>query len=124
MPRKLLLALPFLLLLPAAAPAETVARTAIVMEPGKSGGEVRVQVHMNFIVPGPADDSEESFKTQEQARRRLYESAARECEVLRASIASDCRVESISVNINRHHRGQFSEGFNVSGNFSFRVTLK
>jgi hypothetical protein len=33
-------------------------------------------------------------------------------------------VESISVNISRHSRGQFSEGFNVSGNFSFRVTLK
>jgi hypothetical protein len=124
MPRKLLLALPLILTLPAAVSAETVARTAFVPEAGKSGGEVRVQVHMNFIVPGPADDSEESFKVQEQARRRLYESAARECEVLRASIASDCRVESISVNISRHSRGQFSEGFNVSGNFSFRVTLK
>jgi hypothetical protein len=88
------------------------------------GGEVRVQVHMTFFVPGPVDDSEASLKAQEEARRKLYESAARECGVLRAAIASQCRIESINLNLSRYVNGQQGEGFNASGNFNFRVVLK
>jgi hypothetical protein len=88
------------------------------------GGAVRVQVHMTFFVPGTVDDSEASLKAQEQARRKLYESAARECGVLLATIASQCRIESINLSFSRYVNGQQGEGFNASGNFNFRVTLK
>ncbi len=88
------------------------------------GGDVRVQVRVTFFVPGTVDDSEASIKAQEQARRRLYESAARECEVLRAAIASQCRIESINLSTSRYFGGQQGEGFNATGNFNFRVTLK
>jgi hypothetical protein len=79
---------------------------------------------MTFFVPGPVDDSDTSLKAQEEARRKLYESAAHECEVLRSAIASQCRIESINVNISHYYNGQQGEGFNASGNFNFRVTLK
>jgi hypothetical protein len=79
---------------------------------------------MSFFVADPTDDSEAGVKAQEQARRAIYESAARECEVLRAVIASECRLESINVNVNRNYGNQGLRGFNAGGNFAFHVILK
>lgn len=87
-------------------------------------GDIRVTVSMSFFVVAPTDDSEAAVKAQEQARRVMYESAARECDVLRAAIASDCRLESISITVNRQYGAQNPQGFNVGGNFGYRVTLK
>jgi len=124
--RKLILALSVALAVAASAHAETPAARTSVMPGGGNGSDVRVQVHVNFFVAGPVDDSEASLKAQADARRKLYESAARECEVLRASIAAQCRIESINVNINinRNYGRPGNEGFNAAGNFGFRVTLK
>jgi len=99
----------------------------IVIQNRPDGGksEIRVQVSMSFFVPGPVNSSEASLKSQEEARRVLYENAGRECDVLRATIATDCHIESMSVNINRSNYGQAqNEGFSATGNFAFRVTLK
>jgi hypothetical protein len=87
-------------------------------------GEVRVQVTMSFFVQAPMNDSEAAVKAQENARRTLYDSAGRECELLRAVIASECRMESININMNRNYGQQQGDGFNANGNFAFRVTLK
>lgn len=87
-------------------------------------GEVRVSVNMSFFVPSSVSDTDAATKAQEQARRVLYENAARECELLRATIAAECRLESVNVNMNRNYPGNQPEGFNANGNFGFRVTLK
>jgi hypothetical protein len=86
--------------------------------------DVRVQVNMSFYVRGSMDEADASVKAQEQARKVLYESAGRECEVLKASVASDCRLESINVNMNRNYNQQQGDGFYANGNFSYHVTLK
>ena len=86
--------------------------------------EVRVQVNMNLFVPGAFGLSDELLKAQEQARRVLYESAARECELLKSILATECRLETLSVNINRSYGQPQREGFTVSGNFGYKVTLK
>ncbi len=98
----------------------TVSRAAF---PSQQDG-VRVHVNINVFVPAPMDDSQAVIKAQEQTRRALYESAGRECEILRATIASDCRLESINVNMNRYSSPKRQEGFNASGGFGYRVTLK
>jgi hypothetical protein len=87
-------------------------------------GEIRVQVTMSFFVPGAVINSEASLKAQEDARRSLYQSAGKECDVLRAAIASDCHLESINININRNYGQPQNEGFTANGNFSFKATLK
>lgn len=87
-------------------------------------GEVRVQVNMNFFVPGPTNDSDASVQAQEKARRVLYDRAAHECEVLKTTLASECRLESVNINVNRNYGGSQMEGFNANGNFTFKVTLK
>lgn len=122
MRRSILLAIPFTLLLSAAS-----AQTVIVNRPptpeGSRGGEVRVQVSMNFFVPGAVNASDESFDAQERVRKSMYERANKECEVLKAALASECRLEAININVNRQY-GQQMEGFNANSNMTYKVTLK
>jgi hypothetical protein len=92
--------------------------------PTEAKGDIRVNVGMSFFVAAPTDDSEAAVKAQEQARRVIYESAARECDVLRATIASDCRLDSININVNRNYGGQSPQGFNANGSFAYHVKLK
>lgn len=87
-------------------------------------GEIRVQVNINFFVPGAVINTEASLKAQEEARSALYRSAGHECEVLQAAIATDCRIESVSVNINRNFGQPQNEGFTATGSFGYRVMLK
>jgi hypothetical protein len=75
-------------------------------------------------VPGATNGSEASLKIQEQARRSLYESAAHECDVLRTVLATECRLETLNVNINRSYGQPQNEGFTATGNFGFKVMLK
>ena len=85
--------------------------------------QVRVQVGINFFVPGPTNDGEEGTKIRDRARRSIYEMAARECALLEDTIAAECRLESITVNLNRQ-AGQQVEGFIAMGQLGFRVIMK
>jgi hypothetical protein len=86
-------------------------------------GSVRVQSSVNFFVAGPTGDSEEAQKLRDRARRTVYEMAARECDLLREVLAKDCRMESVTSNINRQF-GQQQEGFSVNGAMNFQITVK
>jgi hypothetical protein len=121
--RTFLLVTPLVLLVSGSVDAQ---QTVIQNRPAgqEQKGEVRVQVTMSFFVQGEVDASEASLKAQEGARRALYQSAAHECDLLRAAIATDCRLESVGVNINRQYGQQHNEGFTANGNFAFKVTLK
>ena len=119
--RKGLVAFFALVLLGGAAKADQV----VIQNTHDSKPEIRVQVNMSFFVPGPVNASEASLKSQEDARKMLYANASRECDVLRETIASACRIESVSVNVNRNnYGGAQGEGFTATGNFGFRITLK
>jgi hypothetical protein len=110
-----------LLLAVGSAQAQTV---VINQRPEQKGTEVRVQIHISFFVAGAVNGTEASMKVQEDARKALYQSAAKECEVLQATIAGDCRLESVSVNMNRQVGQAQTEGVNATGNFAYKVTLK
>jgi hypothetical protein len=121
MPRKLLI----IAALAAAFGASASADEVVIQN--KMGGktEVRIQVNMSVVVAGPVDSSEASLKSQENARRMLYATAGQECDLLCSTIASDCRIESIGVNINHNnYGGGRADGYNAQGNFAYRVTLK
>ena len=92
-----------------------------------AGAEVRVSVGVNVFVPSPSDDGGQALKAQETGRKIIYDLAGHECAVLRDSIASDCRLESVNVNIQRVNQfgnQQRPDGFNVNGNISFRIVPK
>jgi hypothetical protein len=109
-----------------AAPA---AAQQIVIQPRAAAAietknDIRVTVGMGFFAQAPVADAEAASKAQEQARRVLYEAAARECELLRSVLASECRLDSININVNRTFGNQQPEGFNANGSFSFHIKLK
>jgi hypothetical protein len=85
--------------------------------------EVRVQVSVNYSVPGPVGDGDDWVKAQESARKALYLVADRECTLLKETIASECRLESMNVNANRQRQTQH-DMINVGSSMSFRVQLK
>lgn len=115
-----------LLLLTVPSFAQTPGQRIIMEQTGalRQEGWVRVQSTINFFVAGPTGESEEAQKLRDHARRAVYEMAARECDLLREVIAKDCRMESVSNNINRQHGSQQQEGFTITGSMSFQITLK
>jgi hypothetical protein len=121
--------IPFALLalftaMPGSSTAETVAPERMMPSPvpDRSGDSVRVQVSINFFVPGPSGESQEATNARERARRTIYETAAGECKLLQNVIAKDCRLESVNVNVHRQ-TGQY-EGFTATGNMAYRIILK
>jgi hypothetical protein len=92
-----------------------------------NAGVIRVQISVNFFMPGPTNESEQSVALRDRASRTIYEMAARQCEVLRERLADDCRLESVNVNINRQQQqigGQQVEGFQAGGTLGYRITQK
>ncbi len=87
----------------------------------QQNAQVRVNIGINMFVPATGGLT---IGAQEGMRRQIYELANKECAVLRDTIADDCRMEGINVNVNRQHGQQPVEGFNVSANINYRVTLK
>ena len=87
----------------------------------QQGAQVRVNIGINMFVPATGGLT---IAAQENVRRQIYELANKECGVLRDTIADDCRMEGINVNVNRQHGQQPVEGFNVNANVNYRVTLK
>ena len=119
-----------LLLCVTAASAQT-----IVINPDKNRVQpsatvelVRVSLSINLFVPAAQGDSGEALKAQEDGRKMIYDAAAHECEVLRASIASDCRLESININVQHvfanQNYAQRTDGYNINGSMNYRVGVK
>jgi hypothetical protein len=90
-----------------------------------SAEQVRISVGVNMFVPAPSDDGEQALRAQEVSRKMIYELAGRECAVLRETLASECRLESVNVNVqrsgNRFGNQGAPEGFNVNGNIGYRI---
>ena len=86
--------------------------------------QVRVNVGINMFVPAASGMGELAMAEHERARRQMYQLATKECVVLLDTIAADCKIETVNVNVERQQGSQQVEGFNVNANLSFRVTLK
>jgi len=123
--RRFSLVLPFMMLVSVTASADEQIIRGRGTGMSAFKNEVRVNVSMSFFVPTSSDDSDALAKVQERVRRTLYESGSKECELLRATIADECRLQGINVNVrmNRSY-GQQAQGLNASGNFDYRITLK
>jgi hypothetical protein len=104
-----------------------VAEPAAAQMMGRGDGQVRIQSSINFFLPGPTGDSEDAQKLRDQARRTVYEMAARECELLRETLAKDCRLEAVNANLNTN-RGDYGrqqqEGYSVNGSMNLQITVK
>lgn len=92
------------------------------------GGQARVTLSTNRFVPAPNDNSNLASKAEEDGRRMIYDLAGHECGILRDTIASDCRIESININILRlppnQNPAQRPDGFNVNASIVLRIVPK
>jgi hypothetical protein len=102
---------------------ERIAVSPVQMTMHGRDGSVRVQVGVNMFMPGPTDEGEAAEKVRERARRGIYEMAAHECNLLRDVLASECRLQAVTVNVTRQMTNA-STGYNVSGQITLQVTLK
>ena len=89
-------------------------------------GPVRIQNQVSFFLSGPTGDSEAAVKTREQARRSIYDMAAHECDLLRQTLAKDCKLEAVTANVTANR--QFNqlvapqlEGWQVNGTMTFQI---
>jgi hypothetical protein len=123
MTRVLAVGLLFALTLSAAAQSSQM--TAPAPQTDRRGDNVRVQVNVSFLLPAPSDrDAEEVVKAQESARRILYQVADRECTLLKELMATECRMESVNVNINRQRAQPQQDYINANAQMVYRVLLK
>lgn len=89
-------------------------------------GLVRVQSNVSLFLPGPTGEGSDADKLRERARRIIYDMAGHECDLLRDTLAKDCRLESITSNLNRQPQfgQQQQDGYMVNGNMTLQITLK
>ena len=113
-----------LLMVPAGAQSQMQRNVAEFGKPNNEGS-VRVQSSISYFVSGPTGDGDEAQKLRENARRSVYETASRECELLMKTLARECRLESVNSRINAGRSGSTQpEGFTINGSMTFRITLK
>jgi hypothetical protein len=84
---------------------------------------VRVQVSVSYTLPVPAGE-DGALKVQEDARRALYLVADKECALLRETIAAECKIENINVNVNRVRHIPNPETITANASMTYRVQLK
>lgn len=85
----------------------------------------RVQVSVSFFIDDDAKDSAKSEKLAEETRQKLYKMAGHECDLLKSTVASECKLDSVNVNINRQQNyTPRREGFTATGMFSYRISPK
>jgi hypothetical protein len=113
-----------------AASAEIVIRSPneVIGAPA-AADQARITVNLNTFVPAPSDNSDQAQKAEESGRRTVYEFAEHECVILRDTIASDCRLESINVNIQHvapspNFAQARPDGFNINATMNFRIAPK
>lgn len=91
------------------------------------GAPVRVQTTLSFFMSGSGAEDELPQKL-DQARKIVFQLATRECELLRSTIAKDCKLESVNSNVRqiegRQPQLQQPTGYNVSGTIQSTVSLK
>jgi hypothetical protein len=92
--------------------------------PARQEVSVRIQSSISFLLPGPTNESEEAQKLRDRAKRLVYEMASHECDILRETLAKDCKLETVNSNLARQQYGNQQEGYNVNGQLSLVVTLK
>lgn len=100
------------------------APAAAQMSPRGPLGAGEAQISVNFSVPFASEERDpiKLVAAQSQFRKTLYEVASRECVALVQTIADECRMVSMNVNVN-NQGGMMMVTF-MNATAQYRVTLK
>ena len=90
-------------------------------------GNAVVSVNVNFQTQIPVADvsADGVIKSQESARKMLYELANKECALLKEAIANTCRVTNLNVNAKLNYPSNQNPPFlYINSNARYAITLK
>ena len=91
---------------------------------GQSTSGVKIAVTYQFFIEGRTQTMAEQAALADQGRKHLYLMLAKECVVLKETIADSCAIERASVNAQlRNHSRSKNRGVRVSGSASYRIQL-
>lgn len=86
---------------------------------------VKIAVTYRFFIEGSTNSMADQTKLADQGRKHLYLMLAKECVVLKETIAETCSLERASVNSRMSMaRRRRQKGVRVSGSASYRIALK
>ena len=86
---------------------------------------VKIAVTYQFFIEGPTSSMADQSKLADQGRKHLYLMLAKECVVLKQTIAETCAIQRASVNAQlRKQSRSRSNGVRISGSASYRIELK
>lgn len=88
----------------------------------KQAETMRVSVGLNFMLTGISDLIGDDAKLRDRTRRNVYQMALKECEMLLEMIASECRIETININLNRN--SQSTDSINANATVVLRAVQK
>lgn len=86
---------------------------------------VKIAVTYQFFIEGQTQTMENQASLADQGRKHLHLMLAKECVVLKQTIAATCAIERASVNAQLRQRSRRkNSGVRVSGSASYRIVLK
>jgi hypothetical protein len=86
---------------------------------------VKIAVTYQFFIEGRTQTMANQASLADQGRKHLYLMLAKECVVLKETIADTCSIERASVNAQLRQRSRRkNSGVRISGSASYRIVLK
>lgn len=93
--------------------------------PATSSNTVKIAVTYQFFIEGRTQTMADQAALADQGRKHLYLMLAKECVVLKETIASTCAIQRASVNAQLRNRTRAkNNGLRISGSASYSIELK
>ena len=91
----------------------------------QSTSGVKIAVTYQFFIEGRTQTMAEQAALADQGRKHLYLMLAKECVVLKETIAETCAIQRASVNAQLRNRSRAkNNGLRISGSASYSIELK
>lgn len=93
--------------------------------PATNSSTVKIAVTYQFFIEGRTQTMADQAALADQGRKHLYLMLAKECVVLKETIASTCAIQRASVNAQLRNRTRSkNNGLRISGSASYSIELK
>lgn len=90
-----------------------------------STSDVKIAVTYQFFIEGRTQTMADQAALADQGRKHLYLMLAKECVVLKETIAETCAIQRASVNAQLRNRSRSkNNGLRISGSASYSIELK
>ncbi len=90
----------------------------------KNDPSVTISVSYQFFLEGDIESMADQAALADKGRKHLYKLLAKECVVLRETIAETCALDRANVNAQMRNVKRSQKGIRISGSATYRIRLK